>query len=74
LKSAWLQELFEEQAEHRRWPDLQRLEIFFGPMFDDKDLADLVARKSWFSFWTQADDAAFQVLVDRDDDVPMLRV
>jgi hypothetical protein len=74
LKSAWLQELFKEQREHRRWPDFQRLEIFFGPMFDDKEFADLVARKSWGSFWTLVDDAAFQVIVDRDNDVPMLQV
>jgi hypothetical protein len=72
LKSAWLQELFKEQGDHCRWPDLNRLEIFFRPMFDDKEFADLVAKKSWDSFWTLADDAAFQVLVGRDDDTPML--
>jgi hypothetical protein len=72
LKSAWLQELFQEQREHCRWPDFQRLEIFFGPMFDDKEFTDLVARKSWGSFWTLADDAVFQIIVDRDNDVPML--
>jgi hypothetical protein len=73
LNSVWLQELF-EQAASRHWPELRRLEILFGPTFNDQELADLATKKEGDAFWKLADKATFQVLVGRDDDVPMVRV
>jgi hypothetical protein len=74
LKSTWLQELFKIQASSHYWPELQQVKILFGPTFGDLELADLVTRKEWDSFWKLADKAPFKVLVARDDEVPMVRV
>jgi hypothetical protein len=74
LKSTWLQELFDEQMAYRRWPELEKLEILFGPAFDDEELENLSARISWGQFWTLVDKATFQVIIGRDDKVPSVRV
>lgn len=72
LKSAWLVELFDEQAARTAWTDLLTLEILFGPTFNDIELADLLARKTWAQFWESVDAATFRVLLDRDDELPMV--
>ncbi|KAF1919396.1 hypothetical protein BDU57DRAFT_546069 [Ampelomyces quisqualis] len=73
LRSEWLQVLFKEQAACNRWPELRKLEISFGPTFNDKEYADLVTRKSSTPFWTLVDKATFQIEFGRDSEVPMVR-
>jgi hypothetical protein len=72
LQSTWLQVLFGEQAGCRRWPELRKVEILFGPTFDDEKLGALRARRGWSQFWAEADEAGFEVLVGRDDEVPIV--
>jgi hypothetical protein len=72
LQSKWLQVLFDEQAARNRWPELKKVEILFGPTFNDSQLESLLARKGWAQFWTEADKASFQVILGKDEEVPMI--
>ncbi|KAF2821787.1 hypothetical protein CC86DRAFT_358811 [Ophiobolus disseminans] len=72
LHSEWLRQLFNEHATRKTWPDLQKLEIIFGPTFNNVELADLLARRACEQFRMLSDKAAFQVLLRRDEEVPSI--
>jgi hypothetical protein len=74
LKSDWLRELFDVQMALKGWPQLKKLEILLGPLYDDSALRSLQARHSGNWFWEMVDQAPFQVCVARDDEVPSVCV
>ncbi|KAJ4375877.1 hypothetical protein N0V83_001155 [Neocucurbitaria cava] len=70
LASSWLWELFITQKNCNQWPELQRLEILFGPYGYYGEVEMLLSRQSQQVFWTWVDEATFEVFVGKDDEVP----
>lgn len=74
LDSEWLRELFNVQIASTRWPQMRKVEILFGPLYDDLALRSLLVRHNGDCFWEMVDQACFQVCIARDDEVPSVCV
>lgn len=70
LGSQWLEELLAGRGVEDHEFELEKLEILFGPIFDDAELEQLRSRNESSQFWAMVDRAGFPVSVGRDDVVP----
>lgn len=70
LRSPWLEELFSEHTQFGRWPELQRLEILFGPACGNEELQVILDKKGHDGFWDMVGTSVLEVSVGRDDEVP----